>query len=163
MQMQKHWEDKASFGDFIVSHLLSYGSLSIQKKILYELIQKRRKINKQSFNNNLYRLKKRGLVEFDSNKNIIFNKNSLKQNTLFSRIKEKPVGNIKVMVLFDIPEGKRKTRNWLRQQLKMWDFKILQQSVWLGKGPLPKEFTDRLHLLGIYECVKVLKVQNIKK
>ena len=38
--MQKHWEDEASFGDFIISYLLSCRSTKIQKKILYELIQK---------------------------------------------------------------------------------------------------------------------------
>lgn len=160
--MQKYWKDEASFGDFIISHLLSFHSLKIERKILYELVKERRKVNRQSFNNNLYRLKKRGLLEFGSDKNIIINKGNLKQHTLFSKIKEKPIGDTKVMVLFDIPEKQRKTRNWLRLQLKMWDFKLLQQSVWLGKGPLPKEFTDRLHLLGIYECVKILKVQSIK-
>ncbi len=103
------------------------------------------------------------MLNFDSRKNILINKSNLKRHILFSKIKEEPVGDTKVMVLFDIPEKKRKTRNWLRLQLKLWDFKLLQQSVWIGKGPLPKEFTDRLRLLGIYECVKILKIQNIKR
>ena len=67
------------------------------------------------------------------------------------------------MVLFDIPEKKRKTRNWVRSQLKLWNFEMLQQSVWLGKGPLPKEFVSRLDLLGIGKCVKMFKIQNIKQ
>ena len=160
--MQKHWEDEASFGDFIISHLLSCRSLRIQKKILFGLVQKRRKLNRQVFNNNLYRLKKKGVLDFGSKADIIINKNELKVDTLFAKIKEKPIGNTKVMVLFDIPEKKRKTRSWLRLQLKLWDFEMLQRSVWLGKGPLPKEFTDRLYLLGIYECVKIFKIQSIK-
>ncbi len=160
--MQKHWEDEASFGDFIISHLLSCRSVRIQKKILYELVQKKRMLNKQVFNNNLYRLKNKGILDFDSKKDIIINKNNLKLHTLFTKIKEKPAGDTKVMVLFDIPERKRKTRNWLRLQLKLWDFEMLQQSVWLGKGPLPKEFTTRLNLLGIEKCVKIFKIQSIK-
>jgi len=160
--MQKHWEDEASFSDFIVSHLLSCRSSKIQKKILFELIQKRRTLSKQVFNNNLYRLKKKGILDFDFNKNVVINKNSLVLHTFFAKIKERPTGDTKVMVLFDIPEKKRKIRNWLRSQLKLWDFEMLQQSVWLGKGPLPKEFTIRLRLLGVSECVKVFKIQSVK-
>src|SRR3989338_5484724 len=161
--MQKHWEDEASFGDFIISYLLSCSSSKIQKKILYELIQKRRMLSKQVFNNNLYRLKKKGILDFDFNKDVVINKNSLMLHTFFTKIKERPTGNMKVMVLFDIPEKKRKTRNWLRSQLKLWDFEMLQQSVWLGKGPLLKEFTVRLRLLDVHKGVKIFKIQNVRK
>ena len=119
-------------------------------------------LSKQVFNNNLYRLKKKGILDFDFNKDIVINKNSLVLHTFFTRIKERPTGDTKVMVLFDIPEKKRKTRNWLRSQLKLWDFEMLQQSVWLGKGPLPKEFSVRLRLLNISECVKIFKIQSVK-
>jgi len=160
--MQKHWEDEASFSDFIISYLLSCRSLKIQKKILYELVQRRRMLSVQLLNNNLYRLKNKGVLNFDSENNILINKNRLKQHTLFSRIIEKPVGDIKVMVMFDIPERKRKIRNWLRVQLKSWDFEMVQQSVWLGRGPLPKEFAERFRLFGLSKCVKILKVQSMK-
>ncbi|KKP87553.1 MAG: hypothetical protein UR90_C0002G0020 [Parcubacteria group bacterium GW2011_GWC1_35_8] len=159
--MQKNWQDEASFGDFIISHLLSCSSTRIQKKILFELVRKRRMLNRQVFNNNLYRLKKKGMLDF-SNRDIIFNKNTLRRNTLFAKIQAKPAGDTKVMVLFDIPEKKRKIRNWLRLQLKLWDFEMLQQSVWLGKGPLPKDFTIRLDLLGVGKCVKIFKIESIK-
>ena len=125
-------------------------------------MQKRRGLSKQVFNNNLYRLKDKGILSYNSEKNIIINKNNLKQYTIFRTIEEKPAGDIKVMVLFDIPEKKRKIRNWLRSQLKIWDFEMIQQSVWLGRGPLPKEFTDRLQAFGINKCVKVLRVQSVK-
>ena len=160
--MKQYWEDEASFSDFIISHLLSCRSSRIQKKILYKLIQEKRMLNKQVFNNNLYRLKKKGILNFDSEKNILINKNNLRRYTLFSKITEKPVGDTKIMILFDIPETKRKTRNWLRLHLKLWNFKMIQQSVWSGQGPLPKKFTERLQLFGISKCVKILKVQNIK-
>ena len=119
-------------------------------------------LNRQIFNNNLHRLKKRGLLDFDLKKDIIFNKNTLRSQTLFTKIKEKPTGDTKVMVLFDIPEKKRKTRNWLRLHLKLWDFEMLQQSVWFGQGPLPKEFITRLDLLGVGKCVKVFKIESMK-
>ncbi len=160
--MHKHWTDEASFSDFIISHLLSCSSMKIQKEILYELVKKRRMLNKSSFNKNLYRLKNKGVLDFGSKKDIIINRKALKGHTLFSKIKAEPTGDTRVIVLFDIPEKKRKIRNWLRLQLKLWDFKMLQQSVWLGKGPLPHEFTDRLHSLGIHKGVKIFKIQSIK-
>lgn len=160
--MKRNWEDEASFADFIISYLLSCRSSKIQKKILYELVQKRRILSKQIFNNNLYRLKKKGVLDFDSEKNIVFNINNLKQHILFTKIKARPTRETRVMVLFDIPEKKRKIRNWLRVQLKMWDFEMIQQSVWLGSGPLPKEFSTRLYDLGVGECVKVFPIRKIK-
>jgi len=162
MQMQKHWKDEASFSDLIISQLLSCYSLRIQRRVLYELVQKRRILSNELFNKNLYRLKKKGILDFDSEKGVILNKNILRRQTLFAKILVKPIGNTKVMVLFDIPEKKRKTRNWLRLHLKLWDFEMLQQSVWLGKGPLPKEFIARLDLLGVGKCVRIFKIESIK-
>lgn len=160
--MYKSWEDEASLSDFIVSHLLSYGSLRIQKKILYELVQEKRNLNNKVFYNNLYRLKQKGVLSFDHEKNILVRKDNLRRHILFSKIKSEPAGKVRVMVLFDVPEKKRKVRNWLRMQLKTWDFKMIQQSVWLGKGPLPGEFIERLRLLGVNKTVKILKVQSVK-
>ncbi len=160
--MNKHWTEEASIGDFIISHLLSCASSKIQKKILYELVQEKRRMNRQIFYNNLRRLKQRGILNFDQNQNIIFSRKNLQSRIIFNRIIKKPVGNTKVMVLFDIPEKKRKIRNWLRLHLKLWDFEMLQQSVWLGKGPLPKEFIARLNQLGIGKCVRVFRIENIK-
>src|SRR3989338_443627 len=162
IKMHKHWTDEASFSDFIISHLLSCGSLRIQKQVLYELICKKRELNKQLFNNNLHRLRKKGILNYSSKKDIVINKSALRAHTLFSKIKAKPTGDTKVMILFDIPEKKRKTRNWLRLQLRLWNFEMLQQSVWLGKGPLPKEFTARLRSFDVNECVKIFNIKNIK-
>ncbi len=160
--MPKHWTEEVFFSDLIISHLLSCRSTRIQRKVLFELVQKRRMLGKQLFNNNLYRLKNKGILNFDFRKDIIIDKNALHQHIAFRLIQDKPAGDTKVMVLFDIPEKKRKIRNWLRLQLKLWEFEMIQQSVWLGKGPLPKEFMERLNFLGVRKCVKILRVQSIK-
>src|SRR3989338_10332836 len=98
--MHKHWTDEASFSDFIISHLLSCSSLRIQKQVLYELVQKKRGLNKELFNNNLYRLRTKGILDSYSKKDVVINKNALKAHTLFAKIKTKPTGNTKVMVLY---------------------------------------------------------------
>ncbi len=116
--MSNSWENEASFTDFIISHLLSCKSIKIQRQILFELVQKKRNRNRQSFNNTLNRLKASGVIALDKD-NITFNKISLQSHHVFRNMKIRPTGDIKVLVLFDIPETQRKVRNWLRLQLKL--------------------------------------------
>ena len=66
----------------------------------------------------------------------------------------------KVLIIFDIPETKRKGRGWIRNQIKEWDFKMVQKSVWIGYGPLPKEFTERLKSLKVSEGVRVYNLRK---
>jgi hypothetical protein len=159
--MQKSWEDESSFSDFIISHLLSCSSIRIQRRVLFELVQKKRNKNRKYFNSNLSRLKDNGLISI-SGDIISFNKKDLRSHFAFRNMSVKPTGEIQILVLFDISEKKRKIRNWLRSQLKLWNFKMVQQSAWLGDGPLPKEFSERLKLLEVKDCVKVFKIQNNK-
>jgi len=107
-------------------------------------------------------LKKKGLLNYSHGGDIKFDKNRLKAETCFVKILPKPIGDTKVMVMFDIPERHRKVRNWLRSQLRLWGFEMLQQSVWLGTGSLPSEFLERLDLLGVRDAVKIFKMRNIK-
>lgn len=64
------------------------------------------------------------------------------------------------LLAFDIPENNRKARSWLRNQLKIFNYSILQQSLWLGPGPLPSDFLHRLRDLGIAENVKIFTVKK---
>ncbi|MEO5635441.1 MAG: CRISPR-associated endonuclease Cas2 [Candidatus Paceibacterota bacterium] len=68
-----------------------------------------------------------------------------------------------IIVSFDIPEQKRKTRNWLRNQIKIFGYKMLQQSLWIGPGPLPGAFSKRLIALEIKENVKTFKISSLNK
>ncbi len=152
--MYKHWEDEVSFSDFIVSHLLSWRSVRIQRRVLYELVKKRRHKNQQIFNNNLHRLKNKGVISFDSKKNVVINKKELQSYVSFKNMNVKPTGEIQVLVLFDIPEKKRKVRNWLRLQLKLWNFKMIQQSAWLGG----RSITER-----IFRPLKSIRYKKMRK
>ena len=66
------------------------------------------------------------------------------------------------LLAFDIPENNRKARSWLRNQLKIFNYSILQQSLWLGPGPLPLDFLHRLCDLGIAENVKIFTIKKKK-
>jgi hypothetical protein len=37
---------------------------------------------------------------------------------------------------------------------------MLQQSLWLGPGPLPQEFLKRLNELGIRENIKIFPIKK---
>ncbi len=64
----------------------------------------------------------------------------------------------KMLLSFDIPEAKKKTRDWLRNQIRYWNFEMIHKSLWLGHGPLPKEFDERLKQLGIDKNVRIFKI-----
>ncbi|MCX6713969.1 MAG: hypothetical protein NTV48_02590 [Candidatus Vogelbacteria bacterium] len=66
----------------------------------------------------------------------------------------------KIIIAFDIPEDKRKGRNWLRVELISLNFKMLQKSVWLGPAPLPKEFLDHLKIMDVLPYLKFFEVKE---
>jgi len=74
-----------------------------------------------------------------------FNKKNSLQNTIIS---------------FDIPGPERKTRDWLRNQIKIFGYKMLQQSLWLGPGPLPSEFLKRLEQMKIRKNIKIFSIRK---
>lgn len=61
------------------------------------------------------------------------------------------------IVIFDIPEEKRKARNFLRRFLKENNFTQLQKSVFIGRFKLLAEFKQILHELDVEFNVSVLE------
>ncbi|HPB60416.1 MAG TPA: hypothetical protein PLH96_01180 [Candidatus Paceibacterota bacterium] len=123
---------------------------------------------RQRFNrtilNTLHKLKKRGLVEGNSNswkisqlgKKFLFHPKKL---NLDKEKTSRPTTK-KLIVMFDIPETKRVDRNWLRTQLRKIDFMMVQQSVWLGPAPLPQALVSALKDLGLLEYLKFFEVKE---
>jgi len=64
---------------------------------------------------------------------------------------------LSTIVIFDIPEVKRRARNFLRRFLRNNDFMQLQKSVFIGRFYLLKEFDDLLDELNIKGHVSVLE------
>lgn len=151
---------KTTFADELIAFLLSCNSNSIRKKILWERIQKRRKISQNVYYQNINRLKKRGILEDSNGIVYLSRKGKMFFDNPYRRVKEKPLKDNKILVIFDVPETKRKVRTWIRDQIKEWDFKMVQKSVWIGYGPLPKEFIDRLKYLKVNDGVKVYNLRK---
>ena len=69
-------------------------------------------------------------------------------------------GRESILVMFDIPEEWRWKRRWLREQLVVFGFEMIQQSVWMGVGKLPEEFIRRLYDLNLAPHVEIMRVVN---
>ncbi len=54
-----------------------------------------------------------------------------------------------LLVLFDITEGRKIEREWLRRHLRKFDYHMIQRSVWVGPSPLPKEFISYIKKLNL--------------
>ncbi len=145
-------------GDYIISHLLSCGSTSIQKKVLWSIIQERRGVTRTKYDSSLSRLKRQGILTAKKGVFTLTNIEKAKSRHLFDIINEEPDGEAKIIVMFDIPEKKRRVRDWLRGQLRFWGFTMLQKSVWMGNGKLPKEWNERLLLLGVKKNVRIMRI-----
>lgn len=59
------------------------------------------------------------------------------------------------LVIFDIPESKRRLRNTLRQKLKEWGFKYWQKSLWASKKDIAEPIREFIHDLGLSDFVLV--------
>ncbi len=63
-----------------------------------------------------------------------------------------------LLIIYDIPEGRKKERDWFRRQLINFDFIMIQRSVWVGPAPLPPEFLDYLKRIGLQKEFKTFKL-----
>lgn len=63
-----------------------------------------------------------------------------------------------LLLIYDIPEGRKKERDWFRRQLKNFDFTMIQKSVWVGPSPLPADFLDYLKRIGLQKEFKTFKL-----
>src|SRR3990167_8890730 len=59
-----------------------------------------------------------------------------------------------LLIIYDIPEGKKKERDWFRRQLINLQFKMIQKSVWVGPSPLPGEFKRYIKIIGLKQNFK---------
>ena len=63
-----------------------------------------------------------------------------------------------LILMFDIPESRRKDRGILRRHLRNFHYIIIQKSVWVGPSPLPKEFLEYLESSNLKDSIKTFKL-----
>jgi len=68
-----------------------------------------------------------------------------------------------LLVMFDIPTGRKPEREWFRWHLKKFGYILIQKSVWVGPSPLPKEFKDYIKEIKLDRCIKTFKLEKSYK
>lgn len=151
-----------SIGDLIIATIMSYRSSVQFHKIIQEREFARHK--ERSVRMTFSRLHQKGYLINTKGKWSLSKKGKLynNKNLLFSYIsstydKNQPSNTI---ISFDIPETNRIKRNWLRNQIKIFGYEMLQQSLWLGPGPLTSEFLKRLDDLEIRKNIKIFTINR---
>lgn len=132
---------------------------------LYEETVYGKKINKSSVHTIINRMEKKGLIEkgkhwsVTPDGKVFLNKEDTGLKKFFDKTKfHKNIQKEKQMIaIFDIPEKRKRYREWLRLELIGFGFTFIQKSVWLGP-PLPKEFVKYLSEVGILKYVKFFHV-----
>jgi DNA-binding transcriptional regulator PaaX len=61
-----------------------------------------------------------------------------------------------LIIIFDIPEKKKRYREWLRSELVGFGFDLIQKSVWFGPA-LPKEFVKYLDEIRLLKHIRFFR------
>mgnify|MGYP001594953157 CR=1 FL=1 len=130
-----------------------------EEYVKQELKERRRRL--QLF---VSKMKQDGFIKEINEKIKISEKGKRKIKELKAKLPEKhyPKGDTNKMTIisFDIPEKLRRKRNWLREVIKNLDFKMVHQSVWVGKTKIPKEMINALEDLKILEFVEIFEISK---
>lgn len=123
-----------------------------------------RVITKSALANTLRRLREKGLVDFlDDQKLSIRITDEGKQRALLEKllVKEQKWDKKYRIVIFDIPEQRRKVRDLFRSKLKLWAFSPWQKSVWVSKKNCTLELRQFIRQIGIEKWVMVIESNNV--
>ncbi|MFH1200856.1 MAG: hypothetical protein V1484_00805 [bacterium] len=152
-----------SIGDLLMATLGSGRST----RRFYAIIRERefKRYKRESIQVALSRLHKKGYVENSSSGWSMTNKGKRRTKSvplldyMMSPFSEN--SPVSMIISFDIPERNRATRHWLRNQIKIFGYKMLQQSLWIGPSPLPSSFLKRLEDLDIRKNIKTFKITKM--
>ena len=135
---------------------------------LYKSAAELKKERDQRFYNLMNRLQKDGLIvkkksvwtNTDRGKQKLLKLKEQKENLIPRKNYKSDEGKELNIVIFDVPETQRRKRDWLRRILVQLGFSKLQQSVWMGKNKLPKEFLQDLETFQILKYVEIFSINK---
>ncbi|MDI6778024.1 MAG: hypothetical protein QMD77_02430 [Patescibacteria group bacterium] len=120
-------------------------------------------LTKNNINSGIRRLIDQGMVEKKGNATGLTKtgKKVIERILGKKKILEKKWDGKYRLVIFDIPENKKKIRNWLRGELYLLNYIQLQKSVFIGKYPLTPDTVSDIRKHRIHEHVNYLLVDKI--
>lgn len=142
LALEKSVDGYVAFEDFIYNPLLE------------------RPVKKSALALALKRLRQNGLVELISDKDLTYRlTDSGKDKALWKKMmwEDEPWDGKWRIVVWDIPEKRRVTRDLLRYKLKQLGFSKLQKSIWITKKNCTKVLQDFINQVGIKDWVKVFE------
>lgn len=137
-------------------------AMQSQPKSIQEYLSELKEISGRNLNLTLRRLEKKGLVKRTRKK--------FKLTPLGLRFTENIKNKIEHfnnwdnkwrLVTFDIPEKRRRDRDWLRSILNLHDYKPLHKSVFVGKFPLPDSVYKEMRSKGLTKYTRLLTIGDI--
>ncbi len=108
----------------------------------------------------LYQLEKRGYLERYMHKDLEYVRVSPKGKAAISAADRTRDGKWR-MIVFDIPESQRSTRDYLRSKIKQLGFKKWQHSTWITPYTLPQEVEQELKELSQKLFVRLITIESI--
>lgn len=152
----------------------SYPEFDLMKKLVgvgpYRYLkaqEKKLEFNKKTLQNNITKLKKLGLVIKDPERKVLCLTNEGERFVAYIEDRYEVLSknwDEKVrVVIFDIPEKKRKWREWLRSELSLLQYKALQKSVYIGKTPLPQGFYQEIIEAGLGKYVFIFTMADFDR
>src|SRR4030042_2788826 len=121
------------------------------------------KPDRRNVSENLKRLIEYGLVEKEGNflKLTEYGKLIIKPAVQKRQIIKKKWDGKYRLVIFDIPEIRKKARVWLREELYLLNYTPLQKSVFIGKYPLTPDIVEKIKKLNLHDFVNYLLVDRV--
>jgi len=123
--------------------------------------------SRKYFSQFIYNLKKRGYIKIENlkqKKGVILTKKGAKK-VLQIKFKTKEKKSRKdgkwQMIIFDIPEKKRRLRNALREYLQILGYRMLQQSVWVCPYDVYEETEEIIRKFSLDPYVRLFLIEEI--
>jgi len=126
----------------------------------------RRRYGRERFANLIYRLKKRELIkapDWNPKEGIIITKKGIERIfhvTLKLKGQKRRSDGKWQMVVFDIPETRRKARNQIRSYLKRLGYKQFQQSIWISPFDVLRETQNIISHCNAEDYIKIFLVEK---
>lgn len=150
---------------YTVRRLIANGEIDAMQEKFYIKYQRRQ--GKRKFSKFIYYLKKRGYIEavtWEERKGFILTPKGIgkvlaKQESSY-RLPIRSDGRWQ-MVVFDIPEKSRKTRDRFRDSLKSLGYKQLQKSIWVSPYEVVERTKEIIRSLNIEDDARLFVIDSI--
>ncbi len=144
----------------ILSGIAEKGPLSV-KSVLDGVQELPKHTKRESVRTTLWRLQKKGLVEQAQNGELKLSERGAELVKQKEGHPEEPWDGKWRLITFDVPEKRRRERDWLRNALMNAGYTFVQRSVFLGKKPIPRVIFETIQERDLSKFVRLIVIGEI--